>query len=242
MPPLFETDRKNRLTPMGLRVLEECDRTLTAFDRGVAAIGRHAKSTAGTVRIATVPSALLTVLPRAIAAFRTARPQVRLEISDLDSAAALARVQYDEADIAIASVPAGGSPKGGVVLLTDRLGIICRADGASAAAPRSWQSLGLEPLIANPLCALVDHPLVRDMVLRSTLDARNTATLLSFVRSGFGATILPESVLGSDPDLVFIAPDDPPVHRHLMALESPRRQSSPATRAFMDLLTATASD
>ena len=55
--PLFETDRKNRLTPLGERVLEESVRATDAYDRSVDAIERHATSLAGTVRIAAVPSA-----------------------------------------------------------------------------------------------------------------------------------------------------------------------------------------
>ena len=47
--PLFETDRKNRLTPLGQLVLEESSRATDAFARSVEAIGRHAISTAGTV-------------------------------------------------------------------------------------------------------------------------------------------------------------------------------------------------
>ena len=66
--PLFETDRKNRLTPLGLLVLEESGRATDAFQRSTDAIRRHALSTAGTVRIVAVPSATITVLPQAIAA------------------------------------------------------------------------------------------------------------------------------------------------------------------------------
>ena len=73
--PLFETARKNRLTPLGQLVLEESSRATDAFSRSLDAIGRHAMSVAGTVRIATVPSATVTLLPDVIAAFRKLRPE-----------------------------------------------------------------------------------------------------------------------------------------------------------------------
>ena len=90
--PLFESDRKNRLTPLGQMTLEEADRAVATYDRSVSAIERHSRSTAGTVRIAAVPSASMTLLPNAIIEFRKMRPDVRLEISDVDSAAVFRRL------------------------------------------------------------------------------------------------------------------------------------------------------
>ncbi len=81
---MFETDRKNRLTPLGRLVLRECHRATDTFDRCIDAIKRHVLATAGTVRIAAVPLAAASLLP--IANFRKRRADIRLEISDVDSA------------------------------------------------------------------------------------------------------------------------------------------------------------
>lgn len=243
--PLFEAERKNRLTPLGLMVLEEGGRATDVFDRSVEAIHRHALSTAGTVRIAAVPSATVTLLPRAIAAYRVERPQVRLEISDVDSTAVLRRLQRDEADIGIVSADTQGATTEatmGTEILQDTLGIICHPDGpiaaAAAAGPaKGWGLLALEPLLANPLCRLVKDPAVDALVDRATLTARNTTTLLAFVRTGLGATILPSSVMAAEaPGLLFIKPDAPEVRRRLLVRTNPRRQLSPAALAFWDSL------
>lgn len=239
--PLFETDRKNRLTPLGRMVLEECERALDAFERAAEAIGRHARSTAGTVRIAAVPSAAVLLLPAAIRAFRARRPDVRLEIGDLDSAAVLRRVQFDEADIGIASAPAQGALRA-EPLTSDRLGIVCRADSAVAARQAAgWAALGDAALVANPLCDLVDHPLVRRKTEDAALTARNTTTLLAFVRAGFGATILPAAALrDAGPEIVFFAPDNPARSRTLALLTSATKPLSPAARAFRAVLKSVA--
>ena len=239
--PLFAGERKNRLTPLGLRVLEECERALEAYDRSAEAIKRHARSTAGTVRIAAVPSAAMTVLPEAIAAFRATRPDVRLDISDLESASVLHRLRFDEADIGIASAAApedAPSPElTAETLFTDRLGIVCRSDSPILANAPSWARIGDEPLIVNPLCDLIDHPAARALSAASTLSARNTMTLLSFVRNGLGATILPRRVLASDPQgLCFVAPDDPVAERSLLVLTHRDRPPSPASAAFLEAL------
>lgn len=235
--PLFETERKNKLTPLGQRVLEESQRATDSFTRSAEAIARHALSIAGTVRLVAVPSATVTLLPEAIARFRAKRPEVRLEISDDDSAGVQMRLQRDEADIGILS---SSGPLMGVgdVVLQDRLGIVCRATGPIAqAGGASWEALALEPLITNPLCALVDHPKVRALVLASTLSARNTSALLSFIRAGLGATVLPSSTIppGAN-DLRFIAAEAPTVSRSLIRLRSPGRRLSPAAQAFWEEL------
>lgn len=231
--PLFEAERKNRLTKLGEHVLAEAVRATDVFESSTRAIGRLTKSIAGIVRVAVVPSVTVTLLPRAIAAFRRARPQVRLEISDVDSAAVRRRVRLDEADIGILTGPEADED-GASVIMRDRLGIVHRRDGPigralAAGARPGWNMLEEETLIANPLCALVAHDGVRALVERSTLQARNTTALLSFVREGLGATILPESVLARGPEgLGFALPSDPVATRALQMIRSPERRLNPA--------------
>lgn len=122
---LFETDRKNRLTPLGALVLEEANRALDAFDRSASAIRRHAKSTA-----------TMDLLPEIIARFRGQRPDVRLEISDVDTATVRRRIKLDEADIGILSTSAEDQQIGEVIR-RDALGIVCRAGGPISQAAGS---------------------------------------------------------------------------------------------------------
>lgn len=235
--PLFETDRKNRLSPLGQLVLDESSRATDAFARSIDAIRRHAGSLAGTVRVAAVPSAVVTLLPRVIADFRAERPDVRLEISDVDSAAVRRRVMLDEADIGIISA-SSDDPSGGMAILQDDLGIACRPGGPIAVAAEgkespSWELLQLEDLIANPLCSLVSHPVMAEAVEACNLEARNTTALLSFVRAGLGATILPRSAIDSDQtDLTFVLPVDPRTQRELRKISRADRGLSPAAAEF----------
>ncbi|MEZ5912138.1 MAG: LysR family transcriptional regulator [Paracoccaceae bacterium] len=62
--PLFETERKGRLTPLGRLVLEESRRATENFSRSLTAIRRHAQSVAGTLRVAAVPRPRARVCPR----------------------------------------------------------------------------------------------------------------------------------------------------------------------------------
>lgn len=241
--PLFETERKNRLSPLGRLVLAESIRATDTFDRSTSAIERHLMSTAGTVRIAAVPSAAVSLLPAAVAAFRRSRPDVRLEISDIDSASVRRLVRFDEADIGILSATPLDTGSGETIS-SDDLGIIYRQDGPIAKALQarpenlSWDLLELEPLIANPLCHLVDNEGVRQRVEACNLQARNTTALLSFVRQGLGATVLPQSAVAASPEgLAFVCPQDPPARRELRKIRSDERRLSPVAEAFWNTLT-----
>ncbi len=235
--PLFETDRKNKLSPLGQLVLDESSRATDAFARSIDAIRRHAASLAGTVRVAAVPSAVVTVLPQVIARFQAERPDVRLEISDVDSASVRRRVMLDEADIGIISA-ASGDRSGGIAMMQDDLGIACRSGGriasqAAATVAPSWNLLQLEALIANPLCGLVPHPVLAQAIEACNLEARNTTALLSFVRAGLGATILPRSAVDDDQDdLTFVVPVDPGTSRELRKISRSGGAFSPAAAAF----------
>lgn len=240
--PLFQTDRKSRLTPLGHLVLEESQRATEAFDRSVDAIRRHAMSTAGIVRIAAVPSATVTLLPDAIEGFRAQFPQVRIEISDVDSATVRRRIGRDEADIGIVSALPGDPPEG-VRIQTDDLGIVCAEGGPvhvahlKTSGKSDWGLLGLEPLITNPLCALVDDPAIAGLCLSSTLEARNTTAILSFVRRGFGASILPYEAVRNQPDGVeFFVPAAAICQRQLRGIRSQNSPLSGPARAFLSLL------
>lgn len=257
---LFETERKNRLTALGQRVAQECRRAVTAHAQSADAIGRHARSSAGVIRIAAVPSALGTVLAGALTRFRSDRAavgahggphggphggahggaDVRLEISDVDSAGVRDRIGRDLADIGIVSAPAQ-HPAPPDTILTDRLGIVHAPGGPIDQALRegrapAWTLLTREPLIANPLCALVDHPCPQALLPDCTLEARNTTALLAFVRTGLGATILPESALHGHADLCLTLPDHPPAARHLVKVQARDRHLNPAAQRFWDLL------
>jgi DNA-binding transcriptional LysR family regulator len=239
---LFETDRKSRLTPLGQLVLEESQRAIDVFDKSSDAIRRHAMSTAGIVRIAAVPSATVILLPDVIEAFRATHPDVRIEISDVDSAAVRARVQRDAADIGIVSARPD-SPLEGERIRSDDLGIVCAENGPIHMAhldtqgASDWGLLSLEPLIANPLCELVDDPIVNDLHFSSTLEARNTTAILSFVRRGLGASILPFDAVRNQPDGVeFFVPAHAVSRRELRKIRYEKEMLRGPIIAFWKLL------
>ena len=65
------------------------------------------------------------------------------------------------------------------------------------------------------------------------LQAANTTALVSFVRQGLGATVLPESVVAALADnLGFCRPADPETQRNPHMICSADRRLSPAAQSF----------
>lgn len=239
--PLFEGDRKNRLTKLGKLVLEQAIRATDGFDASLQAIERLNASIAGTVRIAAVPSVSVSLLPNVIADFHLSHPDVRIEVSDLDTSAVQRRIRQDEADIGL--ITAKSSDTGdGVLVWRDDLGIACQKGGRidqaiNGGAGQSWALLQLEPLIGNPLCALLPEGGAFAADQGATLFARNTTTLIAFVRQGLGATVLPQAALSHvGEDIRFVATKDPKVTRDVRMICAAERSLAPAAQAFWERL------
>ena len=128
--PLFETARKSRLTPIGQMILAVARRELEHFERTVSVIEGLSRADLGFVRVATTPSVAQSVLPPILRAYLASHPNVRIDMSDMDSRAVQAELEADRADIGLASL---GAVKGldCTPLFSDRFGVICRADHPS---------------------------------------------------------------------------------------------------------------
>ena len=67
--PLFETEKKTKLSRIGKAVLEEAEKAVNNFDQSLLAIKQHIKSENGFIRVATVPSFATFILPPALRIF-----------------------------------------------------------------------------------------------------------------------------------------------------------------------------
>ncbi|MGI9409129.1 MAG: LysR family transcriptional regulator [Hyphomicrobiaceae bacterium] len=237
--PLFETDRKSKLTPLGMFVFEQATRELDHFERTTTAIESFARATTGFVRIAAVPTAAEVILPRVVQLFSGDHPNVQIDIRDMDSAAVQRELMRERVEIGLAS-GAGAIPEiARHELLSDAFGIVCRADHALAKAKRpiAWDALAKCTFIANGLCAQIDDELFQRIFADSRLMIRNTTSLLAMVRSGIGVTVLPRLVVADgDRDLVFKKVADNGARRQIEILRRSHAKLSPAAQAFEDMI------
>ena len=243
--PLFESERKSRLTALGQFALQEASRELDHFERTVGSIQSYARSEAGFMRVAAVPSVAATILPVAVQRFMAEHPGVWIDLRDMDSAAVLREIERERIDIGLASGSSAASGIECITLFSDEFGLVCPANHPLAQdnAPLAWRDIAQWPIIANGLCAQIGDEAFRKAVAGAQLMVRNTTSLLALVRAGVGVTILPRlAVDASDPEIVFKPVDDTGAHRPIDILYAAHIQLSPAARSFVEVVRQTSQD
>ncbi|WP_063289731.1 LysR family transcriptional regulator, partial [Pseudovibrio sp. Ad14] len=172
---LFETDRKNRLSALGSFVLEQAERELYQFDGMVQDIVNFAKAKSGKVRLAAVPSVASTIMPEVIARFLSMRPDVHIELRDMDSASILRELEKDRIDLGIASTQGHATSFHTQTLFSDRFGILChRSSGLlQKGQGLNWEDLREERLIANNLSQSIQVPACQRLHAEAGLKVHN---------------------------------------------------------------------
>ena len=239
--PLFETARKSRLTPLGRQVLDEARREIEHFDRTIAAIDGLSKAERGFVRLAVTPSVAQSVMPTILRDYVQSHPDVRIDISDADSAKIGQDIRAEAADIGISSLgPIEGYDC--TKLFSDRFGVICRGDHKLARDwdRLTWADLTGETFIANGLCHKITDADFQPILAASRLMVRNTTSLLGLIRAGVGITVVPRLVVqGALRDLVFLPLLDTSAQRDVWMITQPRHLLGPAARAMAAAIAAT---
>ncbi|MEP3277302.1 MAG: LysR substrate-binding domain-containing protein [Stappiaceae bacterium] len=242
---LFESDRKSKLTALGLFTLDEASRELDHFERTIASIENNAHAKSGLVRIAVVPSVAETIMPEVVQEFLKDHPDVHVDIQDMDSAAVLREIERERVDLGIATGPEMNSEVESEELFSDAFGIVCRADHPlkEIERPLTWRDLGTWPFIANGICAQIADDTVQHVMANSRLMVRNTTSLLALVRAGIGITVLPRLVVGKAAgDVEFLAVADPLARRRIDILRRTHTSLTPVTHKFRSVIRSIASN
>lgn len=236
--PLFETDRKSKLTLLGEFVLKESIRDLEQLDRTFASIQRFAHTPSGHIRVAAVPSASTSILPPLIARFQSDYPEVSIELSDADSLTVMADLNAQKIDFGIVSDHSDLNARGldCLEMAQDRYGILFHKNDPPP-LNADWSCLLDRPFISNRLCDSSSIPELNIAVGNSTLRARNTASLAALIEEGLGVTVLPELACQNISEtLDFMIPKGPVYTRKILAYWAPEKVAYVGQRAFLKLL------
>ena len=200
--PLFESERKSRLSPLGQEIFGLAQQQLRQFDHTISAIESAAQSPQGLLRVASIPSATSLLLPRSIGEMTNRHPSLSIELRDMDTSMVIDALLQGHADLGLVS----GKPKlNGVEqidLFEDRFGLLCASNHDLARKPDlpGFDMVFASRFIRNNLCALIDAPEVQSALRKAKVVVHNTHSLLAMVRSGNWTTILPEAVANAPSD------------------------------------------
>lgn len=204
--PLFDRTRQRvALTPAGRLLLGRARLILREVEKTREELRAAVAGEGGELRIGVTASAgLMPFLHRAVQAFRTGSPHVRVTMTELPSLAQLEALHKRELDLGIIRKPP--LPWGGGVRLDrlhrDRLVVAVHRDNplARLGTVRVAQLRG-EPLIAYPREAGISlFGAIYAMVTKAGFypdtvhEARDSAAIIALVAAGQGVAIVPSSL------------------------------------------------
>lgn len=232
---LFQSERKNRLSPTGQFVRDRANDVLSQYERALSSIEAFARNRTGRVDLACVPSVAVSILPRVLLCFRAKYPGVEISVHDADSPSVAESVLAGKVGLGVGSVRRDQPDLNFKPLFNDALGIVCKADDPLARhdGPISWETVRGRTLLGNGITAPIDSTQFSDLVSKAPIKVYNVLSLLALVRAEVGITVLPRlSLPSSEHDLRFLALDDPTARRTVGLLSRASEVASPAEEAF----------
>jgi DNA-binding transcriptional LysR family regulator len=218
---LHRSSRQVSLTKAGDVLLQHCRQLVRDAERARAAVQHARDGFSGHLVIGAVASAFTDVLPTALRQYRTARPDVRLRLLEVDTESGARAVQNRDIDIALVRRATGGPGYRAVPLRQDHFLAALPLDHPQAAGPPD-EPLDLAVLATEPWVWIPRDisPGYHDEVVTAcrragfSPDARHQAnsiaTQLAMVSCGIGVAIAPSLVASSRDDLATRPLRDPP--------------------------------
>lgn len=244
--PLFETDRKNRLTALGEFTLEEAKRELAHFDSSVSAIKKFAESGEGRVRVASMPAAVANLLPHVIDLLHEVNPKILVDVDDMTNDAIIDKIRREEADIGIVNsfMIAGSGHIKSKVIMSDRMGVLCARDSLLGRKETLyWSDLATASIVHHALCEKIDEPAVRRATENSMTGVSSALSIQSFVRGGKYVSPMPElGGLALPSDLIFRIPEGNAYWRDVYLVWNEDQNQSPASKRFCKILVQAIAD
>ncbi len=232
-----------RLTPMGRAFLPHALAAVRAAEEARHEARAVGELEAGQLRIGTLHSIAIGVIPAAIRAWRLAHPQVSFELHEYRHIEELA----EQMRLGVADVAVGPRPRGwdGPLrsLGAEDLVVVVAVDDPLAGEGRARKKVKLERLADRPWTLYSPDnglsPVVTEACAaagfspRPAVRTHHTATAVQLAAAGLGPALVPENAVEPRFTGAMLRPD-PPVRRELVAFT--RADPPPLVDAFTDVL------
>jgi DNA-binding transcriptional LysR family regulator len=239
------------LTAAGHTLVGHAEGILARLDAAEASLSAIAGLRGGRLRVASFPTAGATLMPLAIAEFRSSYPDIELTLAEGEPEAIVARLRAGELDLALLFEFAGESLPAQDIVRTDLL-----EDPMYLALPRAHplaarQRLRLQDLAGEAWVQTASSSPCARHVVRSchaagfepnvTFESDDYQTVQGLVAAGVGVALIPElalSVVREDVAIRALSPA-PPLRQVIAAMPAGARLA-PAAPAMLGVLEAAA--
>ncbi len=224
------------LTPYGQYFLPKAKELIAHHDNISLDMSLMREHKTGHLRLASVPSIACRMLPDLLSKFIIDVPELHISFYDDNSEAVLRKVEKQQVDIGIASLPHEHEHVDITFtpIWEDQLGVVCRDDHPLADATElHWKELRKQRLIRNGTSRLLEgteaEPLLNDFQFLIS----NMLSLIAMLEAGLGITTLPWFAFPSEnTKLRFIPLTTPKVIRHIGLVQLKNKSLSPAAEAL----------
>lgn len=198
------------MTDAGLVFLGEARQVLEQSRRAAQSVRLASMGERGRLRIAFVTSSALSILPRAVREFKRAYPNVDVDLKEMNPASQIAALARRDIDVGLLRTPLDGREIVSKTIFSEPLVIALPSDHRLA----HRRSVPLESLAAESFILFPRHhgPGVTGLVLdlcraagfspRIAHEPDEMTTILAYVASGFGVSLVPASLMSSSPGLI----------------------------------------
>ena len=245
--PLLERDRRGvRATTAGERLNEHAGRILTQLDAAEAELGAIAGVKGGELRMASFPTAGATLMPLAIASFRSVHPRVTLSLVEGEPEELIPRLRDGEFDLGLIFEFEG----------TGALGPGLRSsplfqDPMQLALPKGHRLAGKDRITLDDLAedawvqtseasACARHVVricrAAGFEPRVSFESDDYLTVQGLVAAGVGVALIPELALSETYDIAISELHPSAPVRHVVAATRGAGVSLPAAAAMLDIL------
>lgn len=249
---LFDRNSRNvHLTSAGAALLPIVERLTSDFDMAFRELSQTFQGQRGRVVVGALPSVTISLLPKAIAAFRQTHPQVEIIVRENPAGGLYQSLQDRLIDFAVSTPPAAADDFAFEPLFDDDCILVCRPEDAAAIPdPAPWKVfrelpfIGMEP--RSSVRMLTDAAFAKaDIVTPALYECAQVATVGGLISAGLGVSLLPRSTLpllaGGGP-VAWRAMRPPRVWRTIGVSRLQGRSLAPAAEALVATLVSAIND
>jgi DNA-binding transcriptional LysR family regulator len=234
-PLAKRSGRTFELTPLGEAVLRRARGALEHIE-AIAALADR-KPLSGHVRLGTVASAAIALVPHALDALRRLHPGISVELIEGTDTEVGEWFRHGIIDVGIAMDTLGSTAS--VLRTTEMIAVMARHHSLASAKAVKPGELAASPFVMSASgCedSILAHARAAGATLDVALRVRDTRAILAAVRSGLGVTVLPRLAVDASPDGLICRPLLPALTRDLhIAIAAP---PSAAAQALASELSA----
>ncbi|MBB6099059.1 DNA-binding transcriptional LysR family regulator [Deinobacterium chartae] len=221
------------LTPLGERLLPHARAALAAIDAMHQEAALERGSLSGVIRVATLRSAGVHLLPAIIHDLRREAPDLHVRVVHSPSGSLEDPLHAGQADVSLLNLPVATSLLTWPLLRDEYLAVFARGE---APARLGWEDFAARELLrCNEECWRIIRPHLEahGVHLGAADQVREDAVILSMIGHGLGMSVMPRLSLDPLPAGLELRSLPDPLWRTLAVATLPNRASTPLVKTFV---------